>query len=64
VVDGAGGPYSNRYPSPHQTPAVGAITFYPGGTKMLLGYEYAWNAAGQDAVLPIGKMTCVKPKKR
>jgi hypothetical protein len=63
VVDGPGGPYSNRYPSPHQTPALGAITFYPGGTKMLLGYEYAWNAAGQDAVLPIGKMTCVKPKK-
>ena len=63
VVSGPGGPYSNRYPSPHQTPATGAITFYPGGTKMLLGYEYAWNAGGSDAILPIGKMTCVKPKK-
>ena len=43
--------------------AAGAITFSPGATKMLLGYEYAGNAAGQDAVPPIGKMTCVKPRK-
>ena len=52
-----------RMTSPDDTPATGAITFYPGGGKMLLGYEYTWNAGGSNAILPLGKMTCVKPKK-
>jgi hypothetical protein len=63
VIKGPGGPYSNRYESPDKSPALGGISFYPGGTKMLLGYEYAWNASASNAVLPLGKMTCVKPKK-
>jgi hypothetical protein len=63
VVKGPGGPYSNAYPAPNHGPASGQIQFYPNGSKMSLGFEYAWNPSAQAAVLPLGVMACKRPKR-
>jgi hypothetical protein len=63
VVKGPGGPYSNANPAPNHGPSFGQIRFYPNGTKMSLGFEYAWNASATNGVLPLGVMACTKPKR-
>jgi hypothetical protein len=63
VITGPGGPYSNANPPPNHGPAGGEIRFYPNGSKMSLGFEYAWNPSARNGVLPIGAMTCKRPKR-
>jgi hypothetical protein len=64
TIGGPGGPYSNRFAGPAGAPASGQIRFYPDGRQMRLGFEYAWNSSGTDAVLPLGGMNCKRPSGR
>jgi hypothetical protein len=63
VIRGPGGPYSNAYAAPKNGPEGGQIRFYPNGTKMSMGFEYAWNASASNAVLPLGVLDCKRPKR-
>jgi hypothetical protein len=63
VIDGPGGPYSNAFAAPNHGPEFGQLRFSPDGKKMSLGFEYAWNAGSNNAVLPLGVMACKRPKR-
>jgi hypothetical protein len=63
VIDGPGGPYSNAFAAPNHGPEFGQLRFSSDGKKMSLGFEYAWNSSASNGVLPLGVMTCKRPKR-
>ena len=62
TIDGPGGPYSNRFGPPMPPPGGGAIAFNPRGTIMGLGFIDTFNADLSHDVLPVGRMTCRRPR--
>ncbi|MEA2315368.1 MAG: hypothetical protein QOI03_2060, partial [Solirubrobacteraceae bacterium] len=62
TIQGPRGTYSNAFAAPNHGPEFGQIHFATKPTRMSLGFEYAWNASGTDAVLPLGVMNCTRPK--
>jgi hypothetical protein len=63
TLKGPRGTYSNAFAAPNHAPEFGQIHFGTNPIKMSLGFEYAWNASGTDAVLPLGVMNCTRPKR-